>query len=298
MKWRNLYDFNIHFPHAVMRPLSNVLHIHFRNWEDAMVFLGRLGLLDFKKPEDSLWWVGSGGPFKDSWFGKCWSGGEWSCQIAEFPAFGKTLLRREIEQIFQFNGNLIATYGGNWAQYYKVRHELAHAVWHLKPAYRERALAVVAKMSPPLRRDILNNLANRGYTDSDEPLEEQNELLANETQAFLFAGTGFALNENGAPVAKKRRELAFHRAKLFEAMECHYPMVNHTTGLQVWRWRTLHDARQGAAYAVSCGEDSVRCQTLDAPSVVLPDRPSPFENWGEGRIDLPWKEVQPIAIAG
>lgn len=287
--WHNTGYSTLKYWHVFMRPLDNVLHLHFKLASEAGYFLWRMGLLQFKHAQAVSNDRGNGSGYSTSWKGLCWN---WIDPPQLTDAYGGTLMRREIEQLGSAC-SLIATYGHFGCTHHLLRHELAHSVWNSVPVYRSRVQRIVAKLSPPLRQTLLQALGRRGYVDSNVPLTMQKDKLDNELQAFIYCGERFTPID-GFQEDKMERELAYHRAQLYEAMECHYPALNHVGMMKITHWRTIDNTCQAATYPVWIGKECVNCDRLDMPinaGIPTGTRSGAF---GVGRIHEASKEEVPM----
>ena len=247
--YRNAYQ------HVVMHPHPKVVHIHFREQDEAVDVLARIDALDCGSPSVSpnigeiiLYQQAKGSSlYHEGLQGICWHGDEIvrDClpRMAPLLSFEEVILHRELaDRDGEFS--LITT----WAHYgcpaSLLRHEMAHAIWRHHPAYRKAATAVVSALPAWVAKELLGRLMDCGYVNEEKPYGDQAEYFVNEMQARVYDGCRGLRALHGWRVVKP-----FTRAiRRIVADFC--PMLNDTDIMRVCRWRTLHDSRQVAGYTV------------------------------------------------
>ena len=165
--YRNAYQ------HVVMHPHPKVVHIHFREEDEAVDVLARVDALDRGSPSVSpnigeiiLSQRANGSSlYHGGLRGACWHGEELVRnslpRMAPLLSFEEVILHRELAGRGG-DFSLITTWGHYGCTAHLLRHEMAHAIWRHYPAYRKAATAVVSALPAWVAKELLGRLMDCG----------------------------------------------------------------------------------------------------------------------------------------
>ena len=156
-----------------MHPHPKVVHIHFREEDEAVDVLARVDALDRGSPSVSpnigeiiLSQRANGSSlYHGGLRGACWHGEELVRnslpRMAPLLSFEEVILHRELAGRGG-DFSLITTWGHYGCTAHLLRHEMAHSIWRHYPAYRKAATAVVSALPAWVAKELLGRLMDCG----------------------------------------------------------------------------------------------------------------------------------------